>query len=170
MVEVKKQSKKVSKLANFGNKIHKLTKAEKSKGGKTMTDFRKFRLSITPKTKCVFGAKCGIHPCRYALLSKEKFNGKCALAQQSDSTIRRYHNIISGKEDLLFKEAEHALMGVKNDAQFIKSCAIIHKIKYGEKIKQEINMEKPVIVKIQEAFQEYEKELKKKKKELKKKK
>jgi len=126
-------TKSVKRTLKNGNKPHKLTKKENSRGGSNMTQYRKFVLTVKRRKKCT-GA-CPYHPCRYVPLVKE---GKCALQNKDPTIIKKYFNIVLGGEDKLLEEANNALVGISKPTSFIKSCERVHKMRFGSKVKQEV--------------------------------
>lgn len=111
-------------------------------------------------------SKCPIFPCTFQPLSKNyKYRGKdkCALKMQTPVLQKKFYKLCSGGEVEFFEIMNEALVKVAGSKDLIKYGCMVHKMRFGDKSRNEVKLEDPIILQIQEAFQEYEKELKKKK-------
>jgi len=84
--------------------------------------------------------KCRIYSkCRYIPLS-EKMGGKCALNNKLNNRTRnRYINLLLGGEDDLIDEGINLLVGIKDESKALTGIEKIHKMRFGDKVVQEIN-------------------------------
>jgi len=127
---------KPSKLDNFKGKRHEFTREDASKGGQTKTRYRLNMLKLSKIKQC--NLKCPIYPCRYQPLSEAKYEKRCALKNLEPSTRRKYLNLVFGGEDELFTEATNAVMSIEDGFKTVSAIEKIHKMRFGEKVKNEV--------------------------------
>jgi hypothetical protein len=142
-------------VSNFGDKKHKLTRSERSKGGKTVSPYRRLKLQLTNRVKC--NEQCPLFPCAFEPLSRIKYGNECALKRQPPEIMNRFYKLYSCGEKEFIEEVNNALIRLSIKAgedKFINMAEKVHKMRFGDKNRTELTGDDktPVILQIQEAL------------------
>jgi len=156
----------------FNGKEHKLTREDRSKGGKTVTKTKRLANSLKARKYC--NKDCPLWPCTFQPLSEKKYDGKCALKEMPARIQSRYIDLISkGKEGIkkhivellndMWMESNNA--SFKDKYHLIRSANDFIKTFYGQKLDMSgeigINANVRKVVTVNEIREALEKNIKK---------
>ena len=128
-----------------GNPQHKFTKEDHAKGGKTVT----LEKRLVKRKYC--NNKCPIYPCMWQpnskkyevnklVRNKKVIKYKCALNEQPPILQKKFFKLVNGKEDDFMNIMNEALTKISSPGDLIKWGEKIHKMRFGDKNKTDINI------------------------------